>query len=154
MAGCPQLHPFSGLGYLRVGPGGLDEAHAFVDADEAQAEEAEASPAADAPGGKGVGFGDGGLRGLYIYIYIITCIIFNNVIHTHIYIYTNYVSVIHICIYIYVYIHIISQMLYFVHLLYIHLGMFFLGRAGVKWREGRSIKPNFQLDNLDIFFWK
>lgn len=34
-----------------MGPGSLDEAHAFVDADEAQAEEAEASPAADAPGG-------------------------------------------------------------------------------------------------------
>ena len=64
--GLPQLHPFWGLGYLRVGPGGLDEAHAFVDADEAQAEEAEASPAADAPGGKGVGFGDGVWEG-YIY---------------------------------------------------------------------------------------
>eukprot|EP00434_Breviolum_minutum_P001601 symbB.v1.2.001414.t1/scaffold74.1/size352168/7 len=46
----PGDYAICSLGYLRVGPGGLDEAHAFVDADEAQAEEAEASPAADAPG--------------------------------------------------------------------------------------------------------
>ena len=66
------------------------------------------------------GFGDGGLRGLYISSHTLYYIC------TNIYIYTNYASIIHIYIYICIY---ISQMLYFVHLLYIHLGMlfFFLG---------------------------
>ena len=53
-------------------------------------------------------------------------------------------------IYIYVYIHIISQMLYFVHLLYIHLGMlfFFLG-GGLELSGGKGGQSNL-IANLII----
>lgn len=71
-------------------------------------------------------------------------------LYIYIYIHTHYVSV---NVYVYTY-HITDVVLctFTVHTFRDAIFFFFGGGAGVKWREGRSIKPNFQLDNLDIFF--